>query len=166
MYHLSAPRTLLLPYSRSTAEGALDLGMEVGAGRTGGPAGGGTKCGNLAVGIGSTCGGGVGQRVGTGLMNGEGAGFRGPCLGLRLVCKLRKLPCNLRLDADSAATWAIILTPGSKGTAVRPLSKPRASSQEDRRAFAAFPSTQGRSSSVLWTETSFRSVSFPFCKRE
>ena len=46
--------------------------MEVGAGRTGGPAGGGTKCGNLAVGIGSTCGGGVGQRVGTGLMNGGG----------------------------------------------------------------------------------------------
>ena len=51
--------------------------MEVGAGRTGGPAGGGTKCGNFAVGIGSTCGGGVGQS-GTGIdERGRGQGSEG-----------------------------------------------------------------------------------------
>lgn len=43
-----------------------------------GPAGGGTKCGNLAVGIGSACGGGVGQRVGNRIdERGRGRGCEG-----------------------------------------------------------------------------------------
>lgn len=53
----SAPSALLLPYPQLTAEGALGLGMEVGAGRAGGPVVGGARCGILAKGIGGGVGG-------------------------------------------------------------------------------------------------------------
>ena len=59
----SGPMSSLLPYPRPTAEGALGLGMEVGASRTGGRAGGGARYGILAGGTGRGCGGGEEREV-------------------------------------------------------------------------------------------------------